>query len=405
MKRYFNLLLLLLTLAAAACSGAGDKPQQQAPDHAHTGTTYTCPMHPQIVRQEPGTCPVCHMDLVPLTPAGTGQQELMLSESQITLGNIQVRPVNQGALGRHTLLSGRLVLDETQSEVISSRAAGRIEKLYIKETGQPVRKGQPLYQLYSEQLLTLEQEYLLALRQFQELGKENPRLGTFLEGARQKLLLYGLSAGQVASLGRQGKADARITFLAPASGVVTEVAASEGQYLAEGGLLYRLGVLGRIWVEAELYPQEASRLQPGTRVQVKVPGAGPQPLAAQVSFLSPELRAGSQVVLLRAELPNPDGALLPGMPAEVSLPGKAQQQITLPVDAVIRDGKGSHVWVQTGKGTFQARMVTLGEESADQVAVLSGLQESDQVVTSGAYLLYSEFVLKKGSDPMAGHQH
>lgn len=403
MKRLLNISLLVLALATAACSGTGDKAGEEV--HAHSGTTYTCPMHPQIVQSGPGTCPICKMDLVPQKPAGNKQDELMLSESQIALGNIRVKALQPGNLDRNTLLTGRLVADETQTEVISSRAAGRIERLFVKETGQPIRKGQPLYQLYSEQLLTLEQEYLLALRQVRELGKEQPRLGAFLEGAKQKLLLYGLSPGQIASLARQGTADARITFLAPASGVVTEVAASEGQYLPEGGLLYRLSGLDRIWVEAELYPREASRLQPGTLLQVSVPGATRQPIAAKVSFLSPELQAGSQVVLVRAELPNPDGALLPGMPAEVALPGKLQQQLTLPVDAVIRDGKGSHVWVQTGKGTFQPRMVTVGEESADQVAVLSGLQESDQVVISGAYLLYSEFVLKKGTDPMAGHQH
>ena len=399
MKRYLNILLLLLVLITAAGCG------EQGHEHAAGQTQYTCPMHPQIVQDAPGTCPVCNMDLVPVTSSGKDKAELMLSESQIALGNIQVKRVKNGTVGANTLLTGQLVVDETQAEVISSRAAGRLEKLYIKEPGQRVREGQPLYELYSEQLLTLEREYLLALRQHQELGKENPRFASFLEASRQKLLRYGLSPAQVSLLARTGRMDARVTFVAPAAGIITEIAVAEGQYVAEGGVLYRLGNLGRIWVEAELYPQEAARLRPGVPVTVTVPGAGGEPVPAKVTFLSPELRAGSQVAILRAELSNQQGHYLPGMQANVSLPGAPGMTLTLPTDAVIRDGKGSHVWVQSGKDTYRARMVTLGEESADQVAILSGLQENDKVVTSGAYLLYSEFVLKKGGAPMAGHHH
>jgi membrane fusion protein, copper/silver efflux system len=398
MKRYWNIILLLLVLITAACS---------EPDHEHTGseTTYTCPMHPQIVQNEPGTCPICNMDLVPVSQSGNDKGELMLNESQMALGNIEVKRVKNGSVGQNTLVTGRLVLDETQTDVISSRAGGRIEKLYFKETGQQIRKGQPLYTLYSEQLLTLQREYLLALRQHQELGKDNPRFASFLEAAKQKLLLYGLTPAQISTLARTGHMDARVTFVAPASGVITEVAAAEGQYITEGSLLYRLGSLEKIWVEAELYPQEAASITAGDPVAVSVQGYARGPVPAKVSFLSPELRAGSQVVIMRAELFNPEGQLLPGMQADVSLPGMQNTTLTLPTDAVIRDGKGSHVWVQTGKDTFRARMVTLGEESADQVTIISGLKENDKVVTSGAYLLYSEFVLKKGNDPMAGHNH
>jgi Cu(I)/Ag(I) efflux system membrane fusion protein len=396
MKPYLNIILLLLVLTITACS-------QSSPDaHTDGGTSYTCPMHPQIVQEAPGTCPVCNMDLVKVSPSGNDKGTLMLSESQIALGNIAVKRIKHGAIGSNTLLTGKLVLDETQTDVISSRAAGRIERLYIKETGQPIRHGQPLYELYSEQLLTLQREYLLALRQQQELGKENPRFASFLEAAKQKLLLFGLTKAQIRTLSKTGRMDARVTFVAPANGVITGIDATEGQYIAEGGLLYRLGNLGKIWVEAELYPQEVSRIKEGDPVQVAVQGSTQGPVPAKVTFLSPELRAASQVVLLRAELSNPEGRLLPGMQANVILPARQSKTLTLPTDAVIRDGKGSHVWVQSGKDTFKARKVTLGQESADQVAILSGLKENDKVVTSGAYLLYSEYVLKKGNDPMAG---
>ena len=140
-------------------------------------------------------------------------------------------------------------------------------------------------------------------------------------------------------------------------------------------------------------------------IEVAVGGsAQEEPVKAQVTFVSPEFRAGSQVVVLRAELANPGGQLLPGMQANVILPSPNDSVLTLPVDAVVRDAKGAHVWVQSGKDTFKAQKVTLGEESADNVAILSGLKENDKVVVSGAYLLYSEYVLKKGSNPVA-HQH
>ena len=384
------LLVFLMLIALGGCS-------HQEAEHAEgEATTYTCPMHPQIVQNEPGPCPVCGMDLVPVSQSGQKEGELMLSESQIALGNIQVAPVKYGEVGSNTILTGQLVLDETQTDVISSRASGRIERLYIKETGQNVRKGQPLYELYSELLLTLQREFLLALSQNQELGQENPRFASLLEAAKKKLLLYGLTEAQIGELANTGQMDARVTFVAPSAGVITEVAATEGQYVAEGGVLYRLGKLGSLWVEAELYPQEVAHVRVGDPVQVSVQGFSGTAVPSSVTFLSPEFRAGSQVVILRAGLPNKKGLYQPGMQANVVLPGKSGSVLAVPTDAVIRDESGSHVWVQKGKGIFQSRMVTIGEESFDNVAILSGIKEGDSLVTSGAYLLYSEFVLKKG---------
>ncbi|MBB6613054.1 efflux RND transporter periplasmic adaptor subunit [Pontibacter sp. Tf4] len=399
MRRYSNILFLLIAIVVAACS-------VEEKSHAEgESATYTCPMHPQIVQDKPGTCPICFMDLVLVSQTGKDNGELVLMENQIKLGNIKTMRVKSGSVGSNSILSGKLVLDETQTDVISSRAAGRVEKLYLKESGQTIKKGQPLYELYSEELLTLQREYLLALRQNQELGKENTRFSSFLEAAKKKLLLFGLTEGQIRSLAKSGNVSSRITFVAPASGVVTEVAAAEGQYVAEGGVLYRLGKLGKIWVEAELYPQEVANVKEGDPIQVSVEGFDKEPVAAKVTFISPEFRAGSQVVILRAELPNPNDQYLPGMQANVILPSPNKSALTLPTDAVIRDESGSHVWVQSGKNTFKAQMVTIGETSADSVAILSGLKENNKVVVSGAYLLYSEFVLKKGANPMAGHQH
>jgi Cu(I)/Ag(I) efflux system membrane fusion protein len=395
MKANKYIIFLFLLLAGIACKESGHEEQ-----HA-SGQTYTCPMHPQIVEPVPGTCPICFMDLVPVSKGGDNAGELMLSESQMVLANIQTMTVQAGTSTNNTILTGRLVLDETQNELISSRAAGRVERLYIKETGQAVRKGQPLYELYSEELLTLQREYLLALEQQRQLGEQQPRFASFLEAARKKLLLYGLTDAQINQLARSGNPEPRITFLAPASGVITDVAATEGQYVPEGGILYRLGDLSKIWVEAELYPQEAQSIRSGDPVQVEVQGFGTQAVPARISFISPEFRQGSQVVVMRAELPNPEGRYLPGMQANVLVP-RQSSLISIPNDAVIRSERGSHVWVHTGEGTFKARPVELGEANFDSVAIRNGLSLGENVVTSGAYLLYSEHVLKKGGEPTAG---
>ncbi|KAA3440276.1 efflux RND transporter periplasmic adaptor subunit [Rufibacter hautae] len=438
MRTLKNLLLMLLAVLVVACT-AKDEHQ-----HAEAGTTYTCPMHPQIVEDEPGSCPVCGMDLVPVqkqkTEAKTARSytcpmhpqivqdkqgscpicgmdliptqsqengsetgSIMLSDNQIQLGNITTRPARLGQVGSNTVLTGRLVVDQTQADLISSRTAGRIERLYVKETGQPIRKGQPLYDLYSETLLTLEQEYLLALDQVQAFPGEK-QFASILSAAKRKLQLTGLTNAQINRIGRTRKFDSRITFVAPTSGTVTEISAAEGMYVAEGSPLYRLSRFGSIWAEAELYAQEANQLKVGTQVEVSVAGTT-APIKTKISFINPEFRQNSQVVVARATLPNPQGRLIPGTQATISLPAVANEALTLPLDAVIRDSKGAHVWVQIGKNTFAPKTVTLGEESANQVAILSGLTQKDTVVVTGAYLLYSEYVLKKGSDPMAGHNH
>ncbi|WP_026461351.1 efflux RND transporter periplasmic adaptor subunit [Adhaeribacter aquaticus] len=405
-KRIKILSVWLLALLVVACTNKDKHEHNDAAGTAASSTTYTCPMHPQIVESAPGSCPICGMDLVPVkkqTAAEKNAGSVMLSETQIKLGNITTRPVQMEQVGSNTILTGRLAIDQTQADLISSRAAGRIERLYIKETGRSIRKGQPLYDLYSESLLTLEQEYLLALDQVKAFPQER-QFASILDAAKRKLLLMGLSAAQINRVARTRRLDARITFLAPASGIVTEIAAAEGVYVAEGSLLYRLTRFNSIWVEAELYTQEAGNLKVGMPIEVTVAGQ-PNPIKTTVTFINPEFRQNSQVVVARAKLPNPQGRLIPGTQATINLPAQTNQALALPLDAVIRDARGAHVWVKTGKNTFNSKMVKLGAESADQVAITSGLNPKDTVVVTGAYLLYSEYVLKNGSDQMAGHNH
>jgi Cu(I)/Ag(I) efflux system membrane fusion protein len=407
MKKYigkikFSGLLLLLgipLLLAVSCNN----PQE----HVHESENgvgrdiaYTCPMHPQIVEQEPGICPICAMDLVPVSKGDAASPEIMLSESQKLLANIRTEQVNVSKMGNTTRLNARLAENKEEVEVVSSRVPGRIERLFVKERGQRIQAGQALYEIYSEELLTYQQEYLLALEQFDQLGQDEPRYGTFLESARRKLKLYGMTEGQIQQLKTDRNPRASFTFVSPVSGIVTEIAVTEGLYVSEGGKLYTIGRLDTLWVEAELYPQESERVQEGDQVRVQVAGYENEPVNGRVSFISPQYRGGSQILTMRIEIANPGARFLPGMQANVLLSSGDTDVISVPVQAVIRDGSGAHVWLQTSDSTFLARRVETGIEEPQRLAITSGLQAADRVVVNGAYLLYSEFVLKKGGNPV-----
>lgn len=396
-----------LALLLVACDA-----QHAGHDHVDSTTTtqavadkYTCPMHPQITQDAPGTCPICGMDLVKVSSVSNGENALMLTDAQMKLANITTGSVSRRSIGQTAIINGTLTVDQEKTEVISSRVGGRIEKLFIRETGVPVKKGQPLYQLYSEALLTLQQEYLLAKEQYELLGKTESRYRSFLEAAKRKLVLYGLTGNQIAGLGGSRSLQPRITFLSPASGIVTDIPAAEGAYVDEGENLYRIDDIRSLWVEAELYPHEVNLVEPGDTITVRVSGVGLAPVLAKVTFLSPEVRGNSQIVVMRAEIPNTAGTLRPGQQAQVFLTHAARTALALPGDAVIRDERGAHVYVQSGHNTFNPRMVRTGQEGFDYVEITEGLQEGDTVAMSGAYLLYSELILKRGSDPMAGHAH
>ena len=395
-RSFYVLVISAGLLACAKKDGQGG--------HAEGIVKYTCSMHPQIVAEKPGTCPICAMDLVPLKHNGSGSG-IMLSDSQIKLANITTTLVRYEDINNTTNLTGKLTINEEQTELVSSRVSGRIEKLAIKEVGQHVSQGQVLYEIYSEQLLTLEMEYLLASQQAQELGRQEKRYEEFLDAAEKKLILFGLTKSQLVELSKTKKTESKIAFLSTVSGIVVRVEATEGQYVSEGSPLYRIERLDKIWVEADLYPKETSFVKKGDVVDVVISGSKSSRVKGRVTFLSPEYRSGTEIVLLRVEISNAERKFLPGMQANVMLSHSTRKAIALPLDAVIRDERGSHVWVLTPEGAYVSRMVETGIENSDEVEITSGLAEKENVVITGAYLLYGELVLKKGGDPMAGHSH
>ena len=395
--RHIHIFLFLLSMFLLL--GCAEEQGETSASTAAAAKTYTCPMHPQVLQDKQGTCPVCGMDLV-LFEKSAAVEGLQLNERQRALANISTMAIETGAETSARQLNGRLVANPAQTTFITSRVAGRIDRLYVRQTGEQVSKGQPLYQIYSEDLVTLQQEFLLATEQAAQFP-EDKTFAQLLRAARQKLSLYGQSAGQIRLLQQKRKANPNITIFAAESGTVAELSVTEGHYVAEGSPLLKLESYKSLWVEADIYASELGAIKVGQQLRVQIPGWEDQPQRVVVSFINPALQSGSQLLQIRAEMPNPGGIWQPGLQAKVFVKSKTNAKSNvLPADAVLKNAAGAHVWLERKQGYYEPRVVQAGAERAQGVEIISGLNPGDRVVVSGAYLLYSEYVLKKGKDPM-----
>ena len=370
-------------------------------------TYYTCSMDPQVVEAMPGKCPICKMDLTPVKKSSTGNDGVLaLSEQQIMLGNIRVDTIKAGRLGDRMVLTATLNFDQMKAVSVSSRVMGRIEKLYVRNQGDYVRKGMPLFDIYSEELNNAKQEYLLALDKQKTFGESSVvPMDELVRSARNKLLLWSMEESQIRALEQAGKAGSTTTYFSKEQGYVTSLDIREGDYVMEGGTVVRLADLNTLWAEAQVYTSQLADLDRLSTATVELPDLDGKQIQGKISFVNPEINPETRINLIRVSIPNQGLQLKPGMPAYVILKSPARRMLSLPIDAVIRDGQGAKVWIQSASRQFRPVEVKTGQETDDRIEIVSGLREGDVVVLTGAYLLHSEWVFRKGVEMPTTHQH
>lgn len=400
MKKYIIIIISVLFVVASC--------KNKQSTTVNKDEYYTCSMHPQVMQDKPGLCPICHMDLIVVKKTNTAADEIVLNEEQIRLGNIQTDTIRDGMIGNKVVLTATLNTDESKVNSVNARIMGRIDRLYYKNIGDYVSKGAHLFDLYSEELNNAKQEYIATLERQQTLDNSIIDFSRLIESAKTKLLLWGMSESQIAELAKNKKASPLTSFYSTYSGVITELPVMEGQYVMEGSTVVRLADLSTLWAEAQVYTSQLSGVAQNGSATVEFPDLPGTVIKGVVEFANPEIATDTRVNLVRVTVPNRNGQLKPGMPAYVVIKNKETKALTLPIDAVLRDGKVNIVWARSGENSFKMKMVQVGLESGDRIEISSGLMNGDVVVTSGAYLINSEFIFKKGSNAMSGmsgHQH
>jgi len=347
---------------------------------------WVAPMDPNYRRDQPGKSPM-GMDLIPVyeepgagSPRGAGTVEI----SPEVVNNLGVRtaPVTRGALPADIRTVGYVQYDEDRRVHIHPRVEGWIEKLYVKASGDPVEAGQPLYELYSPQLVNAQEEFLLALR------RDNQRL---LQAAEDRLLALQLAPEFIARLRRDQQLRQTVTFHAPLTGVVDNLAVREGFFVRPDTTLMSVGVLDEVWVEAEVFARQAPLVAVGLPVTMTLEYLPGRRWEGEVDYLYPSLDEQTRTLRVRLRFANEDGDLKPNMFAQVIIRAPAGAPgLLVPREAVIRGPDDDRVVLALGEGRFKSVAVELGRIDERDAEILAGLREGDEVVVSAQFLLDSE---------------
>lgn len=455
------LIIMLISAALYVTSCSSDEKAEQS-NEAAEGQLWTCGMHPEVIVDEPGQCPKCGMNLVPLKNTSatdeskttvqkseqTGERKILYwqapmnpteiydkpgksamgmdlipvyedqgaksSGGTITIDpatvqnmGVRVRPVRRTEFSRHVRTIGNIDYDEKKLYTVTTKISGWIEKLYVDYTGQQVRKGQPLLEIYSPELVTTQEEYLLALKN-KELVKETA-FSSIREGAeslvnstRKRLLYWDIPEQAIKRLEQTGKVSKTIQLQAPANGVVIHKNAVEGMNIKEGMNLYQIADLSTVWVYASIYDNEVPWVKVGQKSQMELSYMPGKLFEGKVSYIYPYLNEKARDVRVRMDFPNPNLELRPGMYANVSLEAHTQSDaLVVPTEAVIRSGTRNVVFVARDGGRFEPREITIGEEGEQgELRIISGLLEGEQIVVSAQFMLDSESRLQEAIQKM-----
>lgn len=439
-----------LTLAGTGLmlSGCGRSKSSDAGADA-TKTLYTCGMHPQVIQDQPGNCPICGMKLTPIRKQGENahsgpaapsgerkikyykstmapaevrqtpgkdsmgmemvpvyEDEAAASASQIiaidpvTTQNMGIRTalVTRGPLRRNIRTVGTIEYNETALAEVTTKFKGWIEKLFVDATGQQVHRGDPLFEIYSPELYSAQREYAVAIEQ----GKNSPAADSLKVSALTKLQFFDVTDGQIAELERAGKPTKTLTVFAPRDGIVVEKMVVQGQMVESGMKLYRLADLGLVWVQAQIYEQDLTYIKLGQEATVTLSYLPDREFRGRVTYIYPNVDEKTRTAQVRMEFHNPGYFLKPGMFATVRVSSELEPSVLLVPDmAILRSGEKNTVFVALEKGKFEPRAVVLGPQAEnDMYQVISGLAEGERIVTSGQFMLDSESQLREAIQKM-----
>jgi Cu(I)/Ag(I) efflux system membrane fusion protein len=463
--RRFGPWVLAVTLLAGLGAGVGltalvlRRPAPAAsdtPGAAHAHTTYVCPMHPSITSDKPGECPICGMQLVPASapPAqasgAAGGRKLLFyrspmdpkvtsptprkdemgmdfvpvysdevgsagSSSTSGLATVGIDPQRQQLIGLRTArvvegpvggswrTVGRVAVDETRVHHVALKFSGFIEQVFVDYVGKPVRAGEPLFSIYSPDVVSAEDEYLLAVRTRDALGPGSAGSGEDLvSAARERLKLWDIPEAEIRRLERTQKAQRTVTINTPMSGVVTKKDVVMGHRVAEGDMPYEITDLSQVWVLADAYESDLARVKLGTPAVLTLQAFPNREFPGKVIFIDPILDPKTRTAKVRLAFPNPTGELKPEMFGEVTLRTPSRKGLSIPTDAIIDSGTRKVVFVSLGEGKFRPQEVKIGATDGDRSEVLEGLKAGDEVVTRANFLVDSESRLRASLGALEG---
>src|SRR5438067_341452 len=383
--------------AKGATSSGAQKAGDVDPTNGKKVLYWHDPMVPGQKFDKPGKSPFMDMQLVPVYADGGDESAVAISSRvQQNLG-VRIAEVKRGALSAAVEAVGSVAYNERDVALVQARANGYLERLYVRAPLDPVRRGQPLAELYIPDWVAAQEEYLSAKRiSAQTSVKGLP------EAAAQRMRLAGMSEEQIRAIDAGGKVQPRLVITAPIGGVVGELSAREGMTVMAGAPLFRINGLSTVWVNAEVPEAAAAQVRPGNPVEARTPAVAGTMFKGKVSAILPEVNPATRTIKARIEIANLDGQLVPGMFAVVNFTPAARKDVLLvPSEAVIQTGKRSVVVVAQGKGKFAPVDVEVGLDSNGQTEIRKGLQAGQKVVVSGQFLIDSESNLKASTTRMS----
>jgi len=395
-------ILAALTGGMLWLAGCG---QQSEAAPAKEKQLYTCGMHPQVIQDHPGNCPICGMKLTPILKHDNGgtnaSNSSVITIDAVTMQNMNLRTttIMRGPLRKTVRTVGTIDYNETALADVTTKFKGWIEKLDADATGQLVHRGEPLFEVYSPELYSAQVEYLLASNQS---STNDPSAAMLRETAANKLKFYDISDAQIAELDKTRQPRKTLQFVAPMDGFVTEKMAVQGQMVDAGMKLYRLADLGIVWIFAQIYEQDLPYIQLGQEAIVKINSLPDREFRGRVTFIYPNLDEKTRTAKVRLEFENPGYFLKPGMFVSVQIASElAASALLVPDSAVLRSGQKNTVFIALDNGKFDARTVALGSEGENGMyEVVSGLNEGERVVSSGQFMLDSESQLNEAIEKM-----